>query len=148
MTAAACDIPGMGLAKLDQRNRISAASSGSGGGSSGEGHVARGLVRNSPLHVASLLTPEEAKRLPPMLLVHGVFDTTVPPGQMAAMRSLLMTRGAEVVDAVWLTTLDHAAFKPLMLPHYHEDDPGVHALWRRLGEMANATGLTAARSRL
>ena len=107
------------------------------------GHVARALIRNSPLHTAALLTAEEASRLPPLLLVHGVFDTTVPAGQMDAMRSTLLGRGVQAVEALWLTTLDHAAFHPLMLPHNHEDDPGVHALWKRLREMATATGVAA-----
>ena len=79
--------------------------------------------------------------MPPMLLVHGVLDTTVPPGQMDAMRSVLVGRGVAAVEALWLTTLDHAAFRPLMLPHHHADDPGVRALWRRLGAMATATGV-------
>ena len=74
----------------------------------------------------------------------------MPPGQMEAMRDVLLRRGANDVATVWLTSMDHAAFLPLFFDG-HANDPGVLALWRRLEQMASAPGGlrgTSVRSRL
>lgn len=68
----------------------------------------RGFAAASPTIVASQLLPEQAALMPPVLLVHGTEDTTVPHESSARMASALRAAGAADVALIVLAEKGHA----------------------------------------
>ncbi len=65
-----------------------------------------GFHRNSPTFLAGLLTPAQAAKLPPFLVLHGVEDDTVPFTNSLVFATALLGHGGRVTTA-WLPGVDH-----------------------------------------
>lgn len=65
-----------------------------------------GFHRNSPTTLAGMLTAEQAEKLPPCLILHGVEDETVPFTSSLVFANCLEGHGGRVKTG-WLPGMDH-----------------------------------------
>lgn len=65
-----------------------------------------GFHRNSPTTLAGMLTAEQAEKLPPCLILHGVEDETVPFTSSLVFANCLEGHGGRVKTG-WLPGIDH-----------------------------------------